>query len=163
MKRHSKPNAFTLLEVTIVTAVMLVLLGTSLSLISPTASKGKARDNKRLADVSNLDRAVNEYKLDYGYYPGQQNFLYTSISLPAASPNLYNSTSGWIPVDLSDYFSKYPVDPTNDATYYYEYFQSPDGYEISTRLEQLVEQASSDGGNDPAKYEIGSNLLLITP
>ena len=163
MKRHFNSNAFTLLEITIVTAVLLVLMGTAVSLISPASSKGKARDNKRLSDVSTLDRAVNEYKLDYGQYPGQESFLYTSDTLPAGSPNIYSAVSGWIPVDLSDYIPKYPADPVNDATYRYEYIQNTAGYEISTRLEQLTEEASSDGGNDPAKYELGINLLLISP
>ena len=163
MKRLFDTNAFTLLEIAIVTAVLLVLMGTVISLISPVSSKGKARDNKRLSDVSTLDRAVNEYRLDYGQYPGQESVLYTSDTVPAGSPNIYSVVSGWIPADLSDYIPKYPTDPVNDATYHYEYVHNTVGYEISTRLEQLTEEASSDGGNDPAKYEIGINLLLITP
>ena len=163
MKRLFDTNAFTLLEIAIVTAVLLVLMGTVISLISPASSKGKARDNKRLSDVSTLDRAVNEYRLDYGQYPGQESVLYTSDTVPTGSPNIYSVVSGWIPVDLSDYIPKYPTDPVNDATYHYEYVHNTVGYEISTRLEQLTEEASSDGGNDPAKYEIGINLLLITP
>ena len=155
MKRFVDTNAFTLLEIAIVTAVLLVLMGTVISLISPASSKGKARDNKRLSDVSTLDRAVNEYKLDYGQYPGQESFLYTSDIVPTGSPNIYSAVAGWIPVDLSD--------PINDTTYHYEYIHNTAGYEISTRLEQLTEEASSDGGNDPAKYEMGVNLLLITP
>src|SRR3972149_2395942 len=95
MKRFVDTNAFTLLEIAIVTAVLLVLMGTVISLISPASSKGKARDNKRLSDVSTLDRAVNEYKLDYGQYPGQESFLYTSAIVPTGSPHIYSAEAGW--------------------------------------------------------------------
>jgi len=143
-------------------AILLILIGVTISLISPVSSKGKARDNKRLSDISTLDRAINEYRLDYGRYPGLENFLYSSNYLPAGSPDLYSALSGWVPVDLSDYFSRYPTDPVNDATYHYEYFHNNVDYEVSTRLEQLLDKASEDGGNDPLKYELGTNLLLIT-
>ncbi|HAI62802.1 MAG: Type II secretory pathway, pseudopilin PulG [candidate division WWE3 bacterium GW2011_GWF2_41_45] len=163
MKRNPESNAFTLLEITIVMAVLLILIGVTISLISPVSSKGKARDNKRLSDISTLDRVINEYRLDYGQYPGLENFLYTSNYLPAGSPDLYSARSGWIPVDISDYTTRYSVDPVNDAIYHYEYFHNSADYEVSTRLEQLMDKASEDGGNDPLKYELGTNLLLITP
>ncbi|GIW69671.1 MAG: hypothetical protein KatS3mg101_0418 [Patescibacteria group bacterium] len=166
-KTHSKkplsPSGVTLLEVVLVSAVLLILLGVVYSLVSPSASKAKARDNKRLSDISNLDRAINEYRIDRQSYPGSQNVLYTSITTPAGSPNVYSPTSGWIPADLSDYLPKYPTDPINDLTYYYEYIQNGSGYEISARMEYLTEEPQNDGGNDPLKYELGTNLLLISP
>ncbi|KKS72643.1 MAG: hypothetical protein UV44_C0005G0003 [candidate division WWE3 bacterium GW2011_GWD1_42_70] len=130
MKRNPESNAFTLLEITIVMAVLLILIGVTISLISPVSS---------------------------------ENFLYTSNYLPAGSPDLYSARSGWIPVDISDYTTRYSVDPVNDAIYHYEYFHNSADYEVSTRLEQLMDKASEDGGNDPLKYELGTNLLLITP
>ncbi len=156
-------SGVTLLEVVIVTAVLIILSGISYSLISPTTSKAKARDNKRLSDISNLDRAINEYRIDHQSYPGSQSVLYTSTSVPAGSPDVYSPTSGWIPADLSDYLPKYPTDPLNDATYHYEYFQNGGGYEISARMEYLTEEPQSDGGNDPLKFELGTDLLLISP
>ncbi|KKS07181.1 hypothetical protein A3K01_01820 [candidate division WWE3 bacterium RIFOXYD1_FULL_43_17] len=163
MRKFLNPKAFTLLEITIVTAILLVLLGTTISLIAPSNSKGRSRDARRMSDISNLDRALNEYKMDFGVYPGEENTLYTSNVVPSGSPSIYSPTSGWVPADLSDYFPKYPTDPVNDATYHYEYVHNSVSYEISARAEQLVQEPSNDGGNDPSSYELGNNLLLISP
>lgn len=162
-RQSSLELGVTLLEVVIVTAVLIILSGIAYSLISPSSSKAKARDNKRLSDISNLDRAINEYRIDRQSYPGSQSVLYTSTSVPAGSPDIYSPTSGWIPADLSDYLPKYPTDPLNDATYHYEYLQNGGGYEISARMEHLTEEPQSDGGNDPLKFELGTDLLLISP
>jgi hypothetical protein len=56
-----------------------------------------------------------------------------------------------------------PIDPINDPTYYYSYFQNGSGYELNARLEFSPDLMQNDGGNDPDMYEIGNNLLLISP
>jgi len=85
MRKFLNPKAFTLLEITIVTAVLLVLLGTTISLIAPSNSKGRSRDARRMSDISNLDRALNEYKLDFALMITAAccvSLVYAAIGIP---------------------------------------------------------------------------------
>lgn len=156
-------KGFTLFEMILVLAILALLFTISYKVMSPVTSRNKATDTKRISDISNLDRAINEYRLDAGNYPGTSDVLYLSNVIPAGSANVYSALSGWIPADLRGYLSKYPTDPVNDDTYRYKYTHNNSTYEISARLEQLLDEAGSDGGNDPQSYEIGSNLGLISP
>jgi hypothetical protein len=62
---------------------------------------------------------------------------------------------------------RYPIDPTNDNTYYYAFRASttPTGigfYEINARLEstKYSPQAANDGGSSSTIYEVGTDLSL---
>jgi hypothetical protein len=110
-----------------------------------------------------LDRAITEYKVDEGSYPDTVDTLRTSTVLPAGSTALTNVRTGWIAQNLSAYASRLPIDPINDATYFYSYYHDADTYELNARLEYNFDLMTSDGGNDPNLYEVGNNLGLITP
>ena len=78
--------------------------------------------------------------------------------------------TGWIPVDLTKIssgspLSKLPVDPINTTSTgnYYTYVTGG-SWALSSLFESqkyLKDKALTDGGYNPAKYEIGSNLKLI--
>lgn len=82
-----------------------------------------------------------------------------------------NDSTGWLPVDFQAIstgapFAALPIDPVNDAAsgLYYAYVTG--GSYIITALLQsekhLKGSAATDGGIDPARIEIGSNLQLWT-
>ncbi len=154
-------SGLTLIELVIVVALISIMTGISYSLISSSVTKPEARDNRRMSDISNLDRAINEYRLDRGAYPGEAGVIYGSNTLPVGSTAIYNANMGWIKADLAEYLAKSPIDPTNDVSYHYEYTHNVSGYEISSRLESLFDDSNSDGGNNSEKYELGNNLSLI--
>ncbi len=159
---ENKSKGITLLELLITVTVVLILLAASVLVINPAEKLEKARDEKRLSDISSLERIVNEYKIDNGVYPDDADALRISTALPPGNAGpLQSTTLGWIKADLSAYNTKLPTDPKNDATYFYSYQQSGPTYELNARLEHLVELSQNDGGNDPDVYEVGDDLTII--
>jgi len=154
-------RGFTLIELVIATSLILLFLTATVLIVHPVEQLKKARDNKRISDLSLIDRAITEYKIDYGYYPDTADTLRTSTTLPQGNTSLTSSTSGWIKQNLSAYTTKLPIDPKNDEIYFYKYIQNGFTYELNAKLEYYFEQAISDGGGDPTVYEIGNNLSLI--
>jgi type II secretory pathway pseudopilin PulG len=156
-------KGYTLVELVTITALILVLFSVLLVNFDVFGNKKKARDVKRLSDMALLDRVISEYQVDNKVYPDMEGVLRISTVLPGGSSRLENTTSGWIDENLANYTSKLPVDPVNDGTYFYSYIHDNSGYELNARLEAETGQMQNDGGNDPALYETGSNLLLISP
>jgi type II secretory pathway pseudopilin PulG len=158
----NQPKGFTVLEILITITVVMIVLGASIVLFNPAIRFAKARDEKRLSDISLLERVINEYRIDNGFYPDEADALRVSTSLPPDNIGpLQSTTSGWIKEDLSEYNAKLPTDPTNDATYFYSYQHNGYAYEINANFEQLIEFAQNDGGDDPAVYEVGDDLTII--
>lgn len=78
--------------------------------------------------------------------------------------------SGWIPLDFTSLstgsgFSSLPVDPINspNSSLYYVYVPSTTGYVITSVLESekyTEASAQNDGGIDPTRVEVGSDINL---
>lgn len=155
-------KGITLVELVLVVTIAIVLTGFVLGHFNPSFQNAKARDNKRLSDAQHFDRAINEYMLNNGVYPGAANILRTSTTLPAGNSGpLENPQQGWIDADMSENITKLPLDPLNDSSYLYSYMHSDNSYELNVRLEVLTEYSTDDGGDDPGVYEIGNNLSII--
>ena len=168
MNLSSKKKIFyqkgiTLPELLITITLLTILVTSSVLVLRPEEKKAKARDNRRLNDISTLDRVINEYLLDYSDYPDLFDVLRDSTSLPGTSVSLDNSAAGWIDEDLSEYTSHLPIDPINDTTYRYYYYHGDTGYELNVVLEYLTDEAANDGGDDVNRYEMGNDLTLISP
>ena len=153
----------TLVELVVVLSISLIIFGSVSLVIDPLSLKQKGRDNKRLSDISTLDRAVNEFMLDNKKYPDTSGVLRKSTILPVNADALVTSNFGWIQADLSPYISKLPIDPENNETFFYSYIHDDTSYEINAQMEIFTEKMTTDGGNDNARYEVGNNLLLISP
>jgi type II secretory pathway pseudopilin PulG len=168
-KTHSKPpkamgkGIVTIVEMVVVMAVLLIFMAVVLMEIDLPEKHANARDVKRVSDLSLLDSAINQYRMDNRNYPDTTNILRISTLLPSGGTQLQNASSGWIKQDMSKYLPRMPTDPLNDATYYYSYIHNSSGYELDAKLELLTNQMQNDGGNDPNMYEIGTNLMLISP
>ncbi|MCS7200715.1 MAG: hypothetical protein NZ822_01010 [Patescibacteria group bacterium] len=85
---------------------------------------------------------------------------------------------GWLPINFMEIsfpsLAVLPVDPLNQVTsslyYTYSFRRSSFDYEIGGSFETaefknggVNDKVSTDGGNDPNRYELGSNLNLIPP
>ncbi len=156
-------KGMTILELVASMAILVILTTMLIVFIRPSEQIGKSRDEKRLSDLSVIDRAISEFVLDHKRYPDQENILRKSNTLPVGSSNVSNSNLGWILDNLSAYNSMLPIDPLNNDEYYYSYTHSSTGYEINAKLEMLLDEMIQDGGNDLNLYEIGNNLNLISP
>lgn len=156
-------HGFTLVEIIVSMGIVVLISTLIIVYMDPTNTRARFRDNKRISDLSVLDRCIAEYYQDHETFPDSINILRTSNTLPAASTKLSNANMGWIAGDISAYNSKMPIDPLNDNTYKYYYIQNGIAYEIDAVLETDTTDMQNDGGNDPLRYEVGTNLNLISP
>lgn len=155
-------KGLTLIELAFAVFLLAIILSFIYLKVNPAEFQKRARDNKRLADIAKLERAIAEYKVDNESYPGTANTLMTSTSLPLGNLGPFHSTiDGWIDANFAVYFSNLPIDPINDAEYFYSYYHNNYTYEVNARLEILFEKAQEDGGDDDTVYEVGDNLTNI--
>lgn len=148
-----------------------IISNTSLS-TTPTELTKRARDAARFTDLANLQQAINvtlyeaapdASSLACQGVPGNPKTCFGS----SVTDTRQSDGTGWIKVKLTQQKSvsipTLPVDPKNDATYKYIYCANGSDWEIITMLEsnQYYSKMASDGGSDPTKYEVGSNLNLL--
>lgn len=88
-----------------------------------------------------------------------------------ASSTIGTDGTGWLPVNFAGVaslnLSALPVDPTNSATdatpsLYYSYAcKTNSTYELDANLENMTADETSDGGNNNALYEAGTDKTII--
>lgn len=171
---------FTLVELLVVIAIIAILAAVVVLIINPLELTRRGRDSARFTDLANLQQAINvavqestasgsQILCSGGSYPcgGSAGSGQSNVGTRAS-----NGT-GWVKVNLGSQQAvsvpTLPVDPTNNATHHYTYCADnpagTDAWEIDGHLEsqQQLGKEGIDGGNDPALYEVGSNLTLIAP
>jgi Flp pilus assembly pilin Flp len=154
-------EGLSLVELTLVVFIATFMLTGFFIFSDPVNKRKTARDNKRLADLANLERIINEYHIDNGEYPDTAGVVRISTSLPDGGVSLTSALGGWILENFTQYTSKVAIDPVNDETYFYSYSHTDFGYELNAQLEHLTERMTEDGGNDPARYETGNDLSIL--
>lgn len=152
---------FTLIELMIVFLVITLLYSLVVLVIRPVEMKQKAHDTVRIADINKITAAIEAFISDRGVPPDAANVSRVSIvPVGSGSPSLSNGL-GWIGEDLSRYLEKLPLDPINLNPYFYRYRRNGVKYEIDTLLEFYFEVTEEDGGNDPLRYERGTELTIF--
>ncbi len=152
---------FTIIELLISVAIILAISGVIMLVVRPTELRQRGRDEKRLSDISVLERALSEYVLDNQTYPDAANTLRISTSLPLNNSGpLEQVTAGWLS-GLDNYLAKLPTDPINNATYFYSYQHNGKDFELNAQLEYYVDLSANDGGTSDAVYEVGSLLTIL--
>lgn len=165
-------KGFTLVELLVVIAIVAILAAVVVLIINPLELTRRGRDAARLSDLSNLQNAINVAVQeatgagavtvlckDAGVYP---------CTGTSQTDGRNSNGSGWAKTDLSTQKSvsvpTLPIDPVNSIDYHYRYCASNDAWEIDTVLEseQQKGKMTNDGGDENNKYEVGSNLALIT-
>lgn len=161
-KTHDNQKGTSLIELMLFFIIITILLSIAYLNLNPAESHKRARDEKRLSDISSLDRALSEYLVDTDNYPDSPGFLRTSTSLPIGNTGpVYSTTQGWIVGNFTSYLQKLPVDPINDTNYFYSYQRTSVSYELNAILEYYTDIMSSDGGNNNSRYEVGNDLTII--
>jgi len=122
--RNKKQTGFTLIELLVVIAIIGLLA--SVVLLALNSARGKARDAKRLADVRQMQSALELYYNDCGGYPpqpaqaadrvlGSANALVLSAVTPTTSGGAC-TTAGWAAsvagVNPTTYIAKVSASPT---------------------------------------------------
>jgi prepilin-type N-terminal cleavage/methylation domain-containing protein len=184
LKNQSK--GFTLIELLIVIAILAILATVVLLVINPVQMFAQARDSQRLYDLNTLSNATALY-LTTVTSPSLMaagtcgtNFWATLASatnrfvVAGAQITNYGTEidgTGWVPVAFSAIsggspLSKLPIDPINDATYFYSYScnNTSKWFEFDAKMESVRyskdgpdDVESTDGGNQTAIYEVGND------
>ncbi len=169
-------QGFTLVELLVVIAIIAILAAVVVLIINPLELTRRGRDAARLTDLANLQQAINvavQEATGSGSSSilcvgGTQGQACTSSTNPEGTDTRKSDGTGWVKVNLSSQKSvsvpTLPVDPVNDATYNYTYNTNAagDAWEINAALEsqQQISKMTTDGGDNDARYEVGSNLTI---
>jgi len=133
-------KGFTLIELLIVVAIIGLL--STLAVVSLGSARVKARDSKRLADLKQLQTALELYYTDQNSYPTG-----SSVSLGDTTHACLNA-SGWTTVGCSSpYMGAVPTDPKSGN---YSYTVVSTSYSISATLEGTVNGLSGGITLSPA-------------
>jgi type II secretion system protein G len=122
-----KPNkkGFTLIELLVVIAIIGLLA--SIVLVSLNTARQKARDTKRLGDLRQVMTALELY------YDSQATPAYPSVV--GCTVANWSGTMSTALQGGTGFMTKVPVDPTNNATYYYAYASDGTDYVLWSKLE----------------------------
>lgn len=105
--KSNNNSGFTLIELLVVIAIIGLL--STISIVALNSTRSRARDAKRLGDMSQIAKALDMYYNDNGAYPscggssGDKNGGWYTCLQPALSP----------------YMSKLPHDPLEKSSGYY--------------------------------------------
>ena len=167
LKKYTR--GFTLVELLVVIAIIAVLASVVVLIINPLELTRRSRDAARLTDLANLQQAINvaaQEATNSGAAILCSGGAYPCNGSSNTGSRVADGT-GWVKVNLSSQKSvsvpTLPIDAINDTTYHYTYCAASDAWEIDAVLESDQQKAKmgTDGGNEPDKYETGSNLSLI--
>lgn len=122
--KNSTNRGFTLIELLIVISIIGVL--STIAMTALTNSRQKARDAERKAELRAISRGLEMYFSAHGQYPAEgvcDSSRGTCAACPCSGSDWTYSGSYIANVLRNEgYFSSgMPLDPLNDATYYYTY------------------------------------------
>jgi len=142
----SKSKGFTLIEMLIVITIIALLA--SLILVGMGGARAKARDSRRIADLHNVQNALELYYAKGGAYP-------------VGNPSWDTLTTTLIGAGIG--VNRVPKDPLNDATHYYRYGGTTTDYVLGALLEQ--KDAALNDDIDDTVYSIvcADDVYCIRP
>ena len=113
-----KLTGFTLIELLVVIAIIGLL--STIVLVSLNNARNKANNAKRKADLRQIHQALDMYKVDHGYYPGDGPC--NDHSNCAADTGWRTDSYIWRYLVTNDkLLGRLPKDPVNNGTYNYWY------------------------------------------
>jgi prepilin-type N-terminal cleavage/methylation domain-containing protein len=134
ISRASK-DGFTLIELLVVLAIVSVI--SSVVLSSLNDARIKARNTVRMADLSNIQKALNMYYQDNGSYPISGGWTGTCSAFGSKTTS---GANGWIPNLAPTYMPILPVDPkAQSSTVACYLYYSTDGKEYKLLAHQTYE------------------------
>lgn len=126
MKVHNK--GFTLIELIVVIGIIAILSAMIITILNPLEQFAKARDAQRKSDLSQVQKALEQYYQDTGSYPASTN-AFNIIGLNSGTISWgTSSVNNW------PYMNLLPQDPDNSRTYVY--YSTGQSYWLYTSLER---------------------------
>ncbi len=145
-----RQRGFSLIELLVVIAIIGLL--STITYVTLDRARAKARDAKRLADITQVQKLLEIYINDKGEYPNATGDPATTCNgLTGILHCNSSSNPNWIPGLLPDYITQLPVDPINQGSFFYIYAQlntsSPTQYNLVFRLERgVIDECHIGGG-----------------
>ncbi len=152
IKIKKKIKGFTLIELLVVIAIIGLLA--SIILVSLNSARQKARDSRRISDLRQVALALELY------YDNNNN-AYPSVTGCTAA-----NYSGTMTTALTggSYMTSVPLDPLNNATYFYAYSSTGTRYVLKARLENTSNPAlSNDVDGDALSCTAANNASCNDP
>ena len=110
-------SGFTIVELLIVIVVIAILA--AITVVAYNGLQARSQDASRTADVKNILKVLEAYKIENGQYP-----VATSSTGNSGWHESSTDTGGtFMEYLVPTYFSKTPVDPINDGTHYWRYYR----------------------------------------
>lgn len=179
-------KGFTLIELLIVIGILAILATVALLVINPAELLRQARDSQRISDLGSINSAIGLYLATvstpslgtaltcYASAAGadcRPNFVTDTASATPANYSAVDGT-GWVRVNFNQVsggspLAALPLDPINNATYFYAYMSTSTKYEMNANLESeryasggADNREGTDGGDSATLYEAGNRLDL---
>ena len=140
---EDRTRGFTLIELLIVIAIIGILSATVL--VSLNTARAKARDVRRLQDITQMQKAVELYYHQYGQYPTACGGLTNTWRTNSTHPS-FTCASGDFIDGLTPFLARLPVDPGGTAAGGYMYRVSTDRQEYKIMAWTTVETPSAAHG-----------------
>lgn len=119
MKKTNR-KGFTLIEILVVVAIIGILAG--VVLVGLRGTGPQARDSRRVADLRQVQNGLELYYNKNSAYPPDSDWAGLKTALVGAAAGLG--------------ISNLPQDPTNNATYFYDYGSDGTSYVLKATLEE---------------------------
>jgi len=141
-------KGFTLIELLVVVAIIGLL--STLAVVALGQAREKARDSKRLADLKQLQTALELYYTDNGAYPAG-----SAGTLGAGSYACLNSATGFTTTGCPNpYMGQVPSDPGATGTYVYTAASS--SYSVDAALEGTMNDLTGNIILSPAGIAVNN-------
>jgi len=162
-------NGLTLIELLVVITILAILATFSVLALNPVEILKKARDAKRISDITQLKQAIDLTLADDG------DILAEFGSSAESSRN--TDGTGYVKINLSKNMPTLPLPNKNGINitnsngenvidaYYFQAVTNSLRYEIKTTFEskEFQDKLTTDGGNETNYYETGSDLTFVLP
>ena len=116
---RGRSDAFTLIELMVVIAIIALLAGLTLSTLGYMNKKGA--ESRARAEVAALSAAIDSFKLDKGSYPPNVASLYTNLCPPTPGAKVYfEPTPGMVNTNARKFIDPWGEDYryTNYTSYF---------------------------------------------
>ena len=152
-----KTKGFTLIELLVVIAIIGIL--STLAVVSLTSARARARDSRRIADVRNIQSALELYFTDNSVYPGTGAAASMDLSRAAGDTAYLCTTGGFISGATATCTAPatllISIPPEASAGDVYTYTPLPaagpfNNYSIGFTLEGTAGNVSGDGCATPS-------------
>jgi len=161
-------SGFTLIELLIVIAVVSILSVILIFTINPQSIITKGQDAKRLTDMESIVKAITLALTSSEVVLAENDASCATCSSNTGTQSI--DGTGYVKFTvptgkpgLSGYLPALPTDPINNGVYIYKFGSTLSNFEVNAVLAHPdnAPKMSTDGGNDPKVYEIGTSLTIL--